>query len=66
MKLNHIQREDLRKLAFELLKLDFAGLIIGPLLKPETFTPHLIALGIMLAVILLLMMLWLGKKEDET
>lgn len=63
MKLNQVQREDLRKLAFELIKIDFAGLIIGPLLKPEIFIWRLIVLGIVLAAILLLLMLWLGKKE---
>lgn len=63
MRLNPVQREDLRKLAFELIKLDFAGLIVGPLLKPEIFTRNLIALGIILAVTLLVMMLWLGKEK---
>ena len=62
MRLNQVQREDLHKLAFELVKLNFAGLVIGPLLKPESFSWRLIAFGVFLAAILLVIMLLLAKE----
>jgi len=49
-KLSKARRSLLSRLAFELIKIDFAMLVVGPFLKPEIFQWWLVGVGIMMII----------------
>ena len=49
-KLSKARRSLLSRLAFELVKIDFAMLVVGPFVKPEVFSWRLVIAGAVIGV----------------
>lgn len=65
MPLNSDQRKRIADLAFELIKLTFGGLVIGPFLKPELFRWSLIGIGAIMGLSLFVMMMRFSSNQSK-
>ena len=54
----------LSRLSFELVKIDFAMLVVGPFLKPEVFSWRLVTIGAVLGVALVIVAFIFVEGED--
>ena len=64
MKLNEKQRDIISRLFLELIKIDFAVLILSPFLRPEVFSWTLVFSGIAIALIFLFVSLTFSKSKE--
>ena len=64
MKLNEKQRDIISRLFFELIKIDFAVLILSPFLRPEVFSWALVFSGVAIALIFLFVSLTFAKNKE--
>ena len=65
MKLNEKQRDIISKLFFDLIKMDFAVLILSPFLRPEVFSWVLVFSGVIIAVVFLILSLTFAKAGSK-
>ena len=62
--MNKKQKEDVVKLLYDLVKLTYAGLIVGGIISPNGLHLAHVGVGFIISLLLFSVAYWLGKKEE--